>query len=454
MATELDVDFWGRKHKGRTLGQGDELFTPIQLGYHPREDCLFLVKKGVLLAVADGIGETGNIASKYAIEAISHHYQSFLELEDTDAVDPKDFLVDALHKAHKGILQKVEEYPNLDGIGTTLTMAFLRDGKLYTCHVGDSRIYIIRDEKIEQMTEDHSLAALIEREVNKAGSINIKRNLLYQAIGLKDISISATDEIDTNKTRMKIDTRQIELESGDHIVLCSDGLWNMVNEAEIKEATLASRTAAKACINLTNQAVQRGGRDNISVIVLFVDHDGSALTDEKQCIVIKAMSYIINQNNTSPKMFSSVKIVDNKLLLYEDGALRKRSPNMVIVSSSVKPDEKNLKLQDLTEEERSEIEDLLDGREQNEVQSIQVTSKSSVGWSNHVSCREIFRELPKKANIAQIRKEALKSMKNKNEVNEMGMLLLETRHIDLSKRKMRTKIMDWTRGIIARIVHR
>jgi len=113
-----------------------------------------------------------------------------------------------------------------------------------------------------------------------------------------------------------------------------------------------------------------------------------------------------------------------------------------------------LKLQDLTEEERSEIEDLLDGREQNEVQSIQVTSKSSVGWSNHVSCREIFRELPKKTNIAQIRKEALKSMKNKNEVNEMGMLLLETRHIDLSKRKMRTKIMDWTRGIIARIVHR
>lgn len=142
-------------------------------------------------------------------------------------------------------------------MGTTITMAYISEDKLYIGHVGDSRAYLLRDNKFIQLTEDHSLVA----EMVKRGSISEEeaechpqRNIITRAIG--------TDE------KVITDIIVEDIYKDDILLLCTDGLTNMMNDDEIKEILINKMDLQKNCNSLVNKANRLGGIDNVTVIAI------------------------------------------------------------------------------------------------------------------------------------------------------------------------------------------
>ncbi len=243
------------------------------------EDSVHLWKtEGYALAVvADGMGGAvaGEEASRIAVETIQDElhtgrYRSPDDYKDVETDDLAQRLSDAVHKANHNILQKALRAPELRGMGTTLTLAFARQTDVVFAHVGDSRAYIINqdDNDIRQITADHSFVqALVdaghirpdEADGHPMGSV------LYRALG-------QTEDIEVDMTQ------DVRLHIGDRLILCSDGLTLHVTPAEIAETTLQFDDPHHISEALIDRALSRGGKDNISVIVILVDEievDGS-----------------------------------------------------------------------------------------------------------------------------------------------------------------------------------
>lgn len=203
-----------------------------------------------VIAVADGMGGAvaGEVASRIAIEA------AVAEPADA-AVEPAE----RIHAGNRAVLDAISEDYTLSGMGTTLTLAlFLPAGLLRIAHIGDSRLYVFRDGGLAQATTDHTLVA----ELVAMGQITAeqaethpRRNLVTRVIGTETINV---EEI------------ELDLEVGDRILLCSDGLTSMLRDAEIAkllDASMAPSDAAWALIEAANAA---GGADNTTVAVVDV----------------------------------------------------------------------------------------------------------------------------------------------------------------------------------------
>lgn len=232
----------------------------------------------VMAVVADGMGgaAAGEEASQLAIEAIqagmslrNHDGQEMLgKLSDKDIAHR---LRAAIQRANLSIIQRAEEEPDMKGMGTTVTLAFVRGRDVVIAHVGDSRAYQVDgvSSTITQITSDHSFVEALLA----AGHITAEqadehpmKHVLYRALG-------QTEDVD-------IDLYQSRLHVGDRLVLCSDGLTRHVNPAEIASLSLEDDNpdvASQALIDLTNE---RGGEDNVSVIVVSVEQDGSGMSHD------------------------------------------------------------------------------------------------------------------------------------------------------------------------------
>jgi len=224
----------------------------------------------VLAVVADGMGGAvaGEEASRIAVETIqrkltndSHRSPSDYRDYDTDKL--ASVLGQAVKEANLSIISKARNIPELRGMGTTLTLAFARGGDVTLVHVGDSRAYYIDgiDGSISQITSDHSFVqALVD-----AGHItpdeaeeHPMKNVLYRALGqAEDLDVDVLSDI--------------QLHVGDRMVLCSDGLTLHVNGDEIAEAALAADDPHVISDKLVELANERGGKDNVSVIVIVVE---------------------------------------------------------------------------------------------------------------------------------------------------------------------------------------
>jgi serine/threonine protein phosphatase PrpC len=214
--------------------------------------------------VADGMGghQAGEIASHKAIEII----RSVL-LEDIEKLVNSDInksIQDAFQKANSEIYSSAINDPRLIGMGTTVTLGLRNRDRLYIGHVGDSRAYLLRAENITQLTRDHSLvenlksAGMITEEESK---IRPDRNIITRAIGT-----SSNVVIDSfNET---IGQESLTLSKNDRLLFCTDGLTNFVDNHEILDIVGQSTNAAGACEKLISIANQRGGNDNITVIVV------------------------------------------------------------------------------------------------------------------------------------------------------------------------------------------
>jgi protein phosphatase len=223
-------------------------------GYWEPEDDQQFQRKGRLAVVADGMGgyEGGQEASRLAVETLVAVYRDF------GGDDPQAALVEALQTAHEQIREYSFAHPGLRGMGTTCTAAAIVQDSLYYVHVGDTRLYLIRDGKITRVTRDHSyVGRLVESGMISAEEAenHPQRNILTAALG-------------TNPDLIMDSPGQPEpLRPEDVLLICSDGLWGQVRDSEILDA-VENKSAEQTGRKLIELARERGGPDNITVEVL------------------------------------------------------------------------------------------------------------------------------------------------------------------------------------------
>jgi serine/threonine protein phosphatase PrpC len=207
---------------------------------------------GRLLIVADGMGghRGGATASRIAAETVKSQYLGF----GTDDIGAA--LLDALTSANSRVFNESQTNVDLRGMGTTTSALVVRGNQAWFAHVGDSRIYMVRGGEIKQLTEDHSLVASMVREgllTTKEAENHPRRNVLQRSIGVSD--------------QVDVDVRgPIEVQEGDLFILCSDGLHGVVKPDEILEV-VTNMSIDQAADQLVKRALERGGPDNVTVIV-------------------------------------------------------------------------------------------------------------------------------------------------------------------------------------------
>src|ERR1019366_8274423 len=212
------------------------------------------LRKGRLAVVADGMGgyEGGQEASRLAVETLVAVYRDF------GGDDPQQALVEALQAAHEQVRRYSFAHPELRGMGTTCTAAAIVQDALYYVHVGDTRLYLIRDGQITRLTRDHSyVGRLVESGIisQKEAENHPQRNILTAALG-------------TNPDLIMDSPGQPEpLRPADVLLICTDGLWGQARRSEILAAA-GDKSAAQAGRELIELARERGGPDNITVEIL------------------------------------------------------------------------------------------------------------------------------------------------------------------------------------------
>ncbi len=206
-----------------------------------------------LFMVADGMGghKAGDYASRCAVDTI---VRSVMEDAQTDQ---EEIIRKAISVANEEILEKSTEDPNYEGMGTTLVACTIAENLMKVANVGDSRLYLLREHKITQITEDHSLVQEMVRlgKIDQENARNHpKKNIITKAVGVMP--------------EVEADYFDVPLQKGDEILLCSDGLSNMLEDEEIRMIMEAGRDITEQAEALVRAANNNGGKDNISVIVI------------------------------------------------------------------------------------------------------------------------------------------------------------------------------------------
>lgn len=207
-----------------------------------------------LFLVADGMGghAAGDFASKYAISVVIDF------IRKSTIKSPVSLLKRALVYASNELYKEAEKDRDKMGMGTTMVAAVFQDKTLYVANIGDSRLYIINDD-IKQITMDHSLVEELIRngqlERNK-GRNHPEKNIITRAMGSRDEAMP--------------DFFEIQLNDGDKVLLCSDGLSNMVEDDEIRDIVIDSPDLEDTVSSLISRANYYGGNDNISVIIISI----------------------------------------------------------------------------------------------------------------------------------------------------------------------------------------
>ncbi|MCR5800915.1 MAG: Stp1/IreP family PP2C-type Ser/Thr phosphatase [Lachnospiraceae bacterium] len=206
-----------------------------------------------LFIVADGMGghAAGDFASKTAVETMVE------TIMGCDGSDPKDILAKGIAAANETVYRKSSEDKALEGMGTTLVASCVMDGILYVANVGDSRLYLLRDDEIRQVTMDHSLVEEMVRKgiiARESARNHPDKNKITRAVGVADT--------------VEPDYFTVDLEDGDYVLMCTDGLTNMLEDSKIRTVISAARDIPDAAIKLVDTANARGGRDNISVVLI------------------------------------------------------------------------------------------------------------------------------------------------------------------------------------------
>ena len=206
-----------------------------------------------IFLVADGMGghRAGGYASSCAVETILQEAGICPEEE------VEQILTRAIRRANEVIAHRAGEDERLAGMGTTVVAACLKQEELIAANVGDSRLYVVHDDSIEQVTEDHSLV----QEMVKYGGINREearvhpnKNIITRAVGLEE--------------DLQVDCFRRTLRRGDRVLLCSDGLTDMLEDEQIRRIIDKNRDVRSAAQALVKAANDNGGRDNIAVIVI------------------------------------------------------------------------------------------------------------------------------------------------------------------------------------------
>jgi serine/threonine protein phosphatase PrpC len=254
--TVLDLDVAKLTDVGRARPHNED-YVDCKIPPDARE----LAYKGSLFVVADGMGghQAGEVASRGAVETAIEHYYG-----DTGRDVPTS-LVRAVRAANKRVYEQSQADPTKAGMGTTMVAAAVVGRRVYVANVGDSRAYLINRQGIVQITEDHSwveeqvrAGLLTEEQARK----HPQRNLVTRALG--------------SKPAVEVDLFEGEISTGDKLLLCSDGLTGRVPDADIA-AMVQQYPAGEAARRLVAEANERGGNDNITVLIVAAQQESATV---------------------------------------------------------------------------------------------------------------------------------------------------------------------------------
>lgn len=233
------------------------------------EDAQLVDERIGLFVVADGMGghKGGEVASRMAVD-ILHDYivkvssgsDSFLGTVDPRASREANLLASGIRLANRAIFEAAASNPAWQGMGTTIVAVLVRDNRAAIAHAGDSRLYLLRDGQLKQVTDDHSLVAEQVRQgliTAEEAAKSSRKNVITRALGQWE--------------ELEIDMQDLALLPGDRLLICSDGLSGMVSDPEIAALMKAYPAPDAACQALIEVANSYGGKDNITTVIIVAE---------------------------------------------------------------------------------------------------------------------------------------------------------------------------------------
>lgn len=241
---KLPVACYGRTDTGRVRNRNEDTFAVLV------EQKLFFV--------ADGMGghKAGDVASRTAVETLVKYFSAdkLRSIAGNEAAIQHS-LISAYHLANERVMKLAAHDAELAGMGSTLVGCFIDGAMLHICHVGDSRCYLAKQNGMEAMTTDHTAVATVGGPDGSEGQPAKSRTVVTRAIGFpfpKDP-----------------DYRSCRLERGDRVLLCSDGLWSMLDDMALARIVQQAESPEEAAETLVREANSAGGKDNITAVVIF-----------------------------------------------------------------------------------------------------------------------------------------------------------------------------------------
>ncbi|MBF8377614.1 Stp1/IreP family PP2C-type Ser/Thr phosphatase [Alicyclobacillus mali] len=215
---------------------------------------------GVLFVVADGMGgpQAGDVASRIAVQRVTEYVGRHLSAD----ASPREVVAAAIADANEAIYRQAEAVPAYAGMGTTIVCALALADRMVVAHVGDSRAYALTGGEFRQVTEDHSLVAELVRRGHLSASEarhHPQRNIVTRSLGTEPVSIP--------------DLTELSWEEGDVLLLCSDGLSNLVEDEELRlfleqaRGACTTQDVSAAVDAMIQLALERGGTDNVTALV-------------------------------------------------------------------------------------------------------------------------------------------------------------------------------------------
>ena len=241
------MEIWGATDRGMVRKQNQDTFRWTKLS-----DSQFLA------VVCDGMGgaRSGDVASKLASEVFEADISQSVE-PDMDQQSIVKMLVDAVKSANRAVYEQSLVSPDFKGMGTTLVAVFLQGSAAYIINVGDSRCYYLSEGEVSQVTEDHSVVGLMVARgqiSEEEARTHPNKNLITRAVG--------------TEPNVECDCFYLGLDQGEYLLLCSDGLSNMVSRPEMLFEITHGENGTQCCQRLIDIAKNRGAPDNVTVVLM------------------------------------------------------------------------------------------------------------------------------------------------------------------------------------------
>ncbi len=265
------VRSFGLSDPGRVRPSNEDHFAIVELTrtlcVHqttlPKKKAQYSSHRGHVLLVADGMGghQAGEVASSLTVETIEdfllNTLKRFSDLQVSEEQGALKELQSALRQADARIFEETARHPEWRGMGTTLTLAFATNWKLFVAHAGDSRCYLFSKNELYHLTKDHTVVA----ELIRRGSLSPEGGLRHSSRHV------VTNVLGGNDPGVRVELHKLDLHPNDVVVLCSDGLTEMVSDDQMATILREEPEPKRACERLVAEANKQGGRDNITIIV-------------------------------------------------------------------------------------------------------------------------------------------------------------------------------------------
>ncbi len=274
-AKPFSMQSYGLSDRGQVRPTNEDRFVIVELSrimrvLHsnvPQAKAKYGNHRGHVLLVADGMGghQGGDVASALTVQALEefllNSLRRFTNLKLSEQQNALKELHDAISQADGRLFAASKKHPQWHGMGTTLTLAFAVDWTLFVAHAGDSRCYLFSGDLLHQLTHDHTVAA----EMVRQGVLSPDKASRYPFRNI------VTNVLGGSTPGVRVELHRAELRPGDIVLLCSDGLNDLVDDDMIGAALRQSGSPKEICERLVAEAIAHGGRDNVTVLAARVD---------------------------------------------------------------------------------------------------------------------------------------------------------------------------------------